>query len=170
MNATLHIVWKHESAHEADFPLPEVSCAASVSLQGQGKHFRDHFSCTDSKQRMCSCQSNLHGVSFVFSRAVQITFFFFFLYWGKKPQLFQGTTCSNCVCVKGKGGMRFVDVTVCFTFIFLPLISFITTGAEESENGTGRKTAGFVLKSPLERIPVSYHCASMEAGRAAPSL
>lgn len=50
------------------------------------------------------------------------------------------------------------------------VISLLTTGTEESENGTGKKAAGFVLKSPLERIPVSYHCASMGAGSAAPSL
>lgn len=50
------------------------------------------------------------------------------------------------------------------------VLSFLTTGAEESENETGKKTAGFVLKSPLERIPVSYCSASVEAGRAAPCL
>jgi len=50
------------------------------------------------------------------------------------------------------------------------IISFLTTEAEESENGTGKKTAGFVLKSPLETIPVSSCCASVEAGRAVPSL
>lgn len=43
------------------------------------------------------------------------------------------------------------------------VISFLTTGVEESEKGTGKTTAGFVLKSPLERIPVLCCCASMEA-------
>lgn len=43
------------------------------------------------------------------------------------------------------------------------VISFLTTGAEESEKGTGKTTTDFVLKSPLERIPASYCCASMEA-------
>lgn len=43
------------------------------------------------------------------------------------------------------------------------VVSLLTTGAEGSEKGTGKTITGFVLKSPVERIPVSYCYSSMEA-------
>lgn len=75
------------------------------------------------------------------------------------------------MCIKGIGGILFVGgISLLHVYSSATVISFLTTGAEESENGAGKKTAGFVVRSPLERIPVSYCCASMEAGRAIPSL
>lgn len=130
---------------------------------------RDHCSCTNIKQKMCSWQSNPHYASFVFAKDVQIIFFF--SYRRGKKSLSRNYTFKSCVYQRNRKD------TICRTYYSLLHISFsatvnslLTAGTEESENGTGKKAAGFVLKSPLERLPVSYRCASMGAGRAAPSL
>lgn len=129
---------------------------------------RDHCSCTNIKQKMCSSESNPQCVSFVFSRAVQITFSFT---GGKKKAFPRNYTLKLCVYQRNRrDSMCRRYYTFLQIYSSVTVISSLTTGADESENGTGKKTAGFVLKSPLERIPVSYCCASMDAGRAAPSL
>lgn len=60
-----------------------------------------------------------------------------------------------------------------FNFYFL-IVTFGkrkgTTGAEELEMELERKLHYFFLRNPLERIPVSSCCASIDAGSAAPSL
>lgn len=69
----------------------------------------------------------------------------------------------------------FLYIFLSLSFLFSFLIATFGKGERNTwsrggENETGKKTAVFVLKNPLEGIPVSYCCASMEAGSAAPSL
>lgn len=130
-----------------------------MSLQAQGRRLAEITAAdTSIRQKVCSCDSVPHCVSFVFSRRVQINFF-------------RNYTFKLCVYQRNRRD------TICMRYYSLhhicssaAIISFLTTGAEESENGTGKRIVGIVLKSPLERIPVSYCCASMQAGRAVPSL
>lgn len=99
----------------------------------------------------------------VFSGAVQIAFFFFFVL--VKKRLFS-KNCTFRMRVYHRNKRHAICRRYCcllHIYSSATVISFLTTGVEESEKGTGKTTTGFVLKSLLERIPVLYCCASMEA-------
>lgn len=126
------------------------SVTASVSLHAQGPVlktlYREHCSCSSVKQRMCSCESNAHCISFVFSRDVQITFYVL----GRKG--FFKELHIQIVCLKAIGGvliwMRnfflfvYSSITVIYFFLIL-IVTFGkrrgTTGAEELEMELERK-------------------------------
>lgn len=155
----LPISWKHESADAADcqrsccaVQCHCVSVTASVSLHAQGPVlktlYREHCSCSSVKQRMCSCESNAHCISFVFSRDVQITFYVL----GRKG--FFKELHIQIVCLKAIGGvliwMRNFFFFFClffyhcnFFFFLILIVTFGkrrgTTGAEELEMELERK-------------------------------
>lgn len=149
--------WKQESAHVA-VPLLQRS-AVLLQCHCKPRENTSYCSCTNIKQRMCSCESNSHCLLFVFSRAVLIAFFCtdekkaFSKRCTFKIWMYQRNR-KNAVCRRYYCLLHIYAATV---------IYFLTTGAEEFEKGTGKTAMGFVLNSPLERIPVSYCCASMEA-------
>lgn len=151
-------------------PLPEVGCAASVSLQAQGRRFAEITVAVPISNRRCVLGNQTLTMLPLYLLKMS-RLFFFFSYWRGKKSLSRNYTFKSCVYQRNRKD------TICRTYYSLLHISFsatvnslLTAGTEESENGTGKKAAGFVLKSPLERLPVSYRCASMGAGRAAPSL
>lgn len=92
------------------------SVTASVSLHAQGPVlktlYREHCSCSSVKQRMCSCESNAHCISFVFSRDVQITFYVL----GRKG--FFKELHIQIVCLKAIGGVLIWMRNFFFFFVY----------------------------------------------------
>lgn len=133
------------------FPLPEVGCAASVSLQAQGKCCTEITAAAPISNRRCVLVNvSPHCVSFVFSRAVHVTLF---SYWREKKGFFKELHIQVVCVSKEQKGCYLQEIlqfaTVCFIYSSATVISILTTRAEGSENGTGEKTAVFVLKKPL---------------------
>jgi len=162
----LPISWKHESADAADcqrsccaVQCHCISVTASVSLHAQGPVlktlYREHCSCSSVKQRMCSCESNAHCISFVFSRDVQITFYVL----GRKG--FFKELHIQIVCLKAIGGvliwMRnlfffvYSSITVIFFFNFNCYLwkKERNNWSRGAGNGTGKKTAVIFSEKPF---------------------
>lgn len=134
------------------------SVTASVSLHAQGPVlktlYREHCSCSSVKQRMCSCESNTHCISFVFSRDVQITFYVL----GRKG--FFKELHIQIVCLKAIGGVL-IWMRNCFLFLLsLQFFLFLffncylwkkerNNWSRGAGNGTGKKTALFFSEKPF---------------------